>query len=715
MATTDDEASKRGRSDTDDEPVKRKRVSRACLQCRSRKIKCDGQTPQCKCCATAGHECSYGVARRRGLVPGYIQNLEAYCHEMEQLLGCLVDTTPNGNALLSTVAATRESNDGSQDYASAWRHSTVYKELKKRQPGNDEVSNTVRRRLVTTGKVSEMGGKVIDGSPDNGGSGDGNGPGAPGRAVHATTTTEADIKLPLQQQLSTQPLPNMSTGNVVFTTPGTKNSSALGKNELVRHHFGPSSCYSADFHPDVQSFSARGDLGAFLASVPIADRLKHLDSYMSYVHCWLPMANKTELMREMYRTEEFGGTPRELLLCAVLLVSHTTSSSGDFANTDELLHDLVARILSAVIVPVQSLELVQATVLTALMLLAKGHWNTAWFTIGVAVKSARLLQLPQFFETPLGHHAVGAPASATATKHTFEQRTWYACCIVDTLISARLGQVPLVRESDFEVAPLDESVGEEWETWKPDDQTQAAAGARPQWPAEPARSISVYNSLFRLVQLLNSFVAQVNQLDFATRPEAHKSMFCNDLTAKLQMWSRNLPEHCSLSDFSMRVSQPLPPHKINLYLTLTTTASCFYVMNDLRHITPDFFFPNEILPSMTAKLIANFRARLPPAKAPFMFEYFCSVSLALTLNNRLMDRNTPSITHSMLNDLAATWEGAAFSKLYFSKARYPPPGGVGHTLSEPHALTSALEEFATAASIEASLAPRLDVIHVCFA
>jgi hypothetical protein len=189
-------------------------------------------------------------------------------------------------------------------------------------------------------------------------------------------------------------------------------------------------------------------------------------------------------------------------------------------------------------------------------------------------------------------------------------------------------------------------------------------------------------------------------------------MFCNDLTAKLQMWSRNLPDHCSLSEFNVRVSQPFAPHKINLYLTFTTLASCFYIINDLREITPDFFFPSDILPSMSSKLIKNFRSRLLPSRAPFLFEYFCTVSVSLTLKNRMMDRQTTYATLELLNELATIWEGAEYSKQYFSKMQYRPATGLDRAISEPHGLTSVLEDFATAASIEASLGQRLDIVQV---
>lgn len=42
----------------------RRRVARACTACRNRKIKCSGNSPQCKHCESAGWECVYIMPRK---------------------------------------------------------------------------------------------------------------------------------------------------------------------------------------------------------------------------------------------------------------------------------------------------------------------------------------------------------------------------------------------------------------------------------------------------------------------------------------------------------------------------------------------------------------------------------------------------------------------------------------------------------------------------
>ena len=50
----------------------------ACVLCRKRKLRCDGQRPSCGTCARLAHECGYDEIRRKsGPKRGYVKALEA--------------------------------------------------------------------------------------------------------------------------------------------------------------------------------------------------------------------------------------------------------------------------------------------------------------------------------------------------------------------------------------------------------------------------------------------------------------------------------------------------------------------------------------------------------------------------------------------------------------------------------------------------------------
>lgn len=59
-----------------DAASKQKRI--ACVLCRKRKLRCDGQRPTCGTCKRLSHDCAYDEVRRKsGPKRGYVKALEA--------------------------------------------------------------------------------------------------------------------------------------------------------------------------------------------------------------------------------------------------------------------------------------------------------------------------------------------------------------------------------------------------------------------------------------------------------------------------------------------------------------------------------------------------------------------------------------------------------------------------------------------------------------
>jgi hypothetical protein len=77
-----------GNPDAPSQPIqKRRRVTRACDECRRKKIKCDGKQP-CTHCSVYSYECTYDKPsnRRRNPAPQYIEALEGRLQRAETLL-----------------------------------------------------------------------------------------------------------------------------------------------------------------------------------------------------------------------------------------------------------------------------------------------------------------------------------------------------------------------------------------------------------------------------------------------------------------------------------------------------------------------------------------------------------------------------------------------------------------------------------------------------
>ncbi|CAG8008833.1 unnamed protein product [Penicillium salamii] len=93
--TMHDDESQDASADPKSLPMKRRRVGRACDECRRKKIKCDGKQP-CTHCTVYSYECSYDQPsnRRRNPAPQYVEALEARMQKAEALLRTVL---PNVN------------------------------------------------------------------------------------------------------------------------------------------------------------------------------------------------------------------------------------------------------------------------------------------------------------------------------------------------------------------------------------------------------------------------------------------------------------------------------------------------------------------------------------------------------------------------------------------------------------------------------------------
>ena len=70
---------------TNDAVPRPKRI--ACILCRKRKLKCDGNKPSCGTCSRLGHTCEYSEERKKsGPKRGYVKLLEARLKQVENLL-----------------------------------------------------------------------------------------------------------------------------------------------------------------------------------------------------------------------------------------------------------------------------------------------------------------------------------------------------------------------------------------------------------------------------------------------------------------------------------------------------------------------------------------------------------------------------------------------------------------------------------------------------
>ncbi|KAJ5729458.1 C6 zinc finger domain protein [Penicillium malachiteum] len=121
-------------------PSKRRRIYRACDQCRRRKSKCDGEQPICSICSSAGRDCTYQTGGgRRGLAPGYVRSLEI-------ILGLVCQNVPNTEATIHGILfdppgknffRSRQANNA----LNAWRNSKLSKNVSHLLSPNEDIND----------------------------------------------------------------------------------------------------------------------------------------------------------------------------------------------------------------------------------------------------------------------------------------------------------------------------------------------------------------------------------------------------------------------------------------------------------------------------------------------------------------------------------------------------------------------------------------------
>ncbi|CAG7930648.1 unnamed protein product [Penicillium olsonii] len=132
----------------------RKRVSRACDRCRSKKDKCDGIRPTCSACQASGQSCSYDPhAKKRGLPEGYVRgleklwaisicNIEGFEDTMLAMLGSTAESAGRRESLMSAWS----DDSAAESLHESWKTSRLYGALEKMLSNSDAPATGKRAR-----------------------------------------------------------------------------------------------------------------------------------------------------------------------------------------------------------------------------------------------------------------------------------------------------------------------------------------------------------------------------------------------------------------------------------------------------------------------------------------------------------------------------------------------------------------------------------------
>jgi Fungal specific transcription factor domain/Fungal Zn(2)-Cys(6) binuclear cluster domain len=506
--------------------TKRRRVSRACDQCRHGKLRCDGSSPRCSKCLETNKACSYGTAaKRRGLKTGYVRSLEC-------LWGLVFLRIQGSEAAVESLLARTSTQD-----------------FRLRDHLGDGASGA--ESLLASWKASKIPERIH-------------------RLLAATEDSEDE----------TNSIPEATAQRVEDHHP----TISWNLPEQISH-FSKDPVYYADKEPAEVSQTARSDNGMQTtignnntsavrgqSTLPHPLELPHgsrrlLDRYFAYTHSWLPIVERHVVFRTLYSYPKAGTSITRqspdsgehavlwaMLACASAETPQTEAVPAHPArsnSTSELMYTNARSLI-----PWENEDGFSLSHVRALTILALYRWTThdykaSWLAVSHAISIAFAIDLDQL-------------ATAGQYQRHPAERVWLGCFVMESLLAMRIGREPYLRPRDVEpFLPIDESGLEEWEPWRACYSNSSGLHYQDADQNPPTHALSTFNQLIRLLCIVNNHL----------RPSPSTSRM--EQIALLQAWTEGLPKHCMQVDLkSSRENQApiLSPNIINLHLVYLSLA-----------------------------------------------------------------------------------------------------------------------------------------------
>ncbi|KAG2226650.1 hypothetical protein INT45_000997 [Circinella minor] len=429
-------------------PSKRQRVSKACDQCRRKKVKCDGDTPQCSNCRSVGLECKYNETnKKRGPPKGYIEAIEGRLQRLEALLGSVVqEDDPRSQAIMAELNAPLH---------------TPYGEL-------------VRPRLLGRGfNDSEQSSISAGSTPNNTASG-------PSSTSRQQQQQQQQYQQQQQQQQQLQQQRQLQLQLQLQGRGGRGKNNAANKNTLETNdtlgsqytdgsspvrYYGKASGYymlrdSKNYRDGVFRFNSKGyckdserlsSAKALLSlnpyEMPPKDLSKHLiDVYFEHYYPFLPILHKNSFLASLESQDSSVLPPSPLLLNSIYALASRISPDPRVRadpNLPETAGDIFferARLLldyeweNFTVSTVQSLILLSSHQ-TGAMKTVRG-----WLYSGLAF---RMLQ-------NLGLNRNCDKWKMSDIEKENRKRAFFCCFVVDRLACAMFGRTPIIDERDYD-------------------------------------------------------------------------------------------------------------------------------------------------------------------------------------------------------------------------------------------------------------------------
>ncbi|GAA5851988.1 hypothetical protein JCM8547_000119 [Rhodosporidiobolus lusitaniae] len=500
MADSGDEANQ--------QPVKKRRVTKACDQCRRRRIKCDAYPgvaidAPCVICTEAGtpEHCTYSrPTKKRGPQAGRAKTLEDKCATFERLLGHLLVTIPSFSTYVESFVASSATQTSPSPASSSSTSTFISPEEQQAKFTTSHLPDLLDSILppnpVASAAAAKARGKAPDASALKAE--------LPSPAASTSSAPGYPTPGPSTSGRKLAPLPSASSGLPQLpTAPPTSAPSPMSLQALAAAAVGAGPSGNGTAPPDGTeqraSFSLPGELT--LPSESVRNLL--LDLYFNQVvHPYLPMLDKTRFLRW---SAHLPSTPSPLPTSSSSLPSSSSSAAPSVispalylavfslavpylcllsparqglgmpevwaqAARAALMGDVLGAGEEGGKEPGKakgSVENVQAAVLLALGDWGAGEYERAWVLSGLSLTLALSLSL---------HLSASLPPDPDHLK----LKTFHSALILHTLLALRLNRPPLVVLEDYNVPVPPDDGSENFELWRSD---KTATELREEWAA----------------------------------------------------------------------------------------------------------------------------------------------------------------------------------------------------------------------------------------
>lgn len=648
--------------------IKKRRISKACDNCRQKKAKCNGKNP-CTSCIVSDETCTYsGSNKKRGIPSGYTKELETKNFLLQLLLTKLF--TEDDTVLLKLTKLFTDSKikdeffDQINDLNTTWHESSNIKPLFTHFLLNDLLKLDLDLKDPNLKPLKRAKLEIKNSSPKD-------------LFNSKTSNSLINKKDELDKDESNSPeLPN----------PQQSHLDSLNFNKIALQYKGLSSSNSTFSAGAIQQYvqtlppttkspfrvgslfniksTSKNSLPTEILQFPLNTR-KLVDSYFQVVHPWLPMVNRFAIVRYTHKSNvkdpnidgNFIG-----LIWAILALGQF-KFNGFINEESKILSLNCARnsIISLETTTTSTIETIQSMLLLGLFYYEVGEWDSAWVLTSSASRMAVDTRLMINNNQKLAEHEI-----------KLRERTWSGVYLLNLLLSLRLGRLPVVRKADYPIPRISEDDWEEWDSWtefqiENDLTLDHHHHNKNPLKLESARCLSVHNKLLELVSLLNlivtSYIEYNDNFDQAGYFKNHKLLnksteifsfgtytinpneriAVSAIEEELIDWYKTLSPNCQIDENS----NSQIPHfiaLIHLFYNLSWALLAIKILdikhmnsNDtikvLNHLNINPHFEKSL--QNIIKILERFKVKSLVLSIPYL-DYFLSVALKL---NEVLDKN----------------------------------------------------------------------------